>query len=110
MTNSYTTIQVTFSDGSQQVYTADATDGSITELTELVSGNGLGTAAANLTPRGMIVTCENVLDYFAVVDNLGVYRYTGGGIGTETMMPEEQRVPAANIGLNWSLKVLTRAS
>ena len=110
MSLSMTTIQITFTNGSQQVYQLDVTDGvNGGELLELVSGNGLGTAATGLTPKGLIASCENTLSYWAVVDNLGVYRYTGGGINPESMMPEEQRVPASTIGLNWQLQAFTLA-
>lgn len=110
MTTSQATVNVNFSNGSSQIYALDATDGTEGELLELISGNGIGSAAQGLTVVGLQAFCENQLEYVVLIDEVGVQQYSGGGCNSEAVQSEMQMVPNRTIGLNWTLKVLTAAS
>jgi len=111
MTNSETTAQVYFSNGSSQIYNLDATDATEGELLELVSGAGIGTAAQSLTVVGLTVSCENQVEYIVLLDELGTMQFSSGGCRPEAgSQPHFSPIPSRTIGLNWALKVLTAAS
>ena len=111
MTNSEATAQVYFSNGSSQVYNVDATDGTATELLELVSGAGIGTAANTLTVIGLTVSSENQVEYIELLNELGVVVLSSGGCRPVAgSQPQFSLVPPRTIGPNWALKVLTAAS
>jgi hypothetical protein len=110
MSVSQATIQVYFTDGSSQVYTLDATDGSEGAVLELISGGEIGTAAQNMVPTCIQAVCENQLEYVTLLDELSVMQWTTGGCNSEAVQGGLQFVPARTVGLNWSLKVLTSAS
>ena len=92
------------------MYILDATDGSEGAVLELVSGGEIGTAAQNMTPISIQAFCENQLEYVTLLDELSVMQWTTGGCNSEVVQAGHQTVPPRQIGLNWSLKVLTAAS
>jgi len=110
MSLSTATVNVQFSDGTSQVYTLDATDGTEGALLELISGGEIGTAAQNMTPIGIQVFGENQIEYVTLLDELSVMQWTTGGCNSESVQAGPQDVPPRSIGLNWSLKVLTAAT
>jgi hypothetical protein len=110
MSVSQATVNVYFSNGTSQVYTLDATDGTEGALLELVSGGEIGTAAQNMVPVAIQATCENQFEYVTLLDELAVMQWTSGGCNSEAVQGMPQEVPPRTVGLNWSLKVLTAAS
>ena len=110
MSVSQATVNVYFSNGTSQVYTLDATDGTAGALLELVSGGEIGTAAQNMVPVAVQVFGENQIEYVTLMDELSVMQWTTGGCNSEAVQAMPQEVPPRNIGLNWSLKELTAAT
>jgi len=109
MSVSQVTINVGFSNGTSQVYTLDATDGTEGAVLELISGGEIGTAAQNMVPTSIQAFCENQLEYVTLLDELAVMQWTTGGCKSEDLPAGAQTLPPRQIGLNWSLKVLTAA-
>ena len=110
MSVSQATVNVTFSDGTSQVYTLDATDGTEGALLELISGGEIGTAAQNMVPVSIQVIGENQIEYVTLLNELSVMQWTTGGCNSEAVQAGSQEMPPRQVGLNWSLKVLTAAS
>jgi len=110
MSLSNATVNVTFADGTSQVYTLDSTDGTEGSLLELISGGEIGTAAQNMVPIAIQVVGENQIEYVTLLDELSVMQWTTGGCNSESIQAGQQDVPPRKVGLNWSLKVLTAAS
>jgi len=110
MSVSQGTCNIQFADGTSQVYTLDATDGTEGALLELISGGEIGTAAQNMTPVSIQVFGENQIEYVTLLDELSVMQWTTGGCNSEAVQAGPQDVPPRKVGLNWSLKVLTAAT
>ena len=110
MTNSQTTAQIYFTNGTSQIYTLDATDGTEGELLELISGSGIGTAAQGLSVDGLSVSCENQVEYLSIEDNLGTVIFSTGGCAGESQQAVAYSIPPRTIGLNFSINVLTAAT
>lgn len=110
MTTSQATVEVHFSNGQSQLYTLDATDGTEGALTELISGNEIGSAAQGLSPVSVMVQCENQVEYVTLLNEVAVMMWSVGGCDGESLQPQTSQVPPVAIGLNYSLKVLTAAT
>jgi len=111
MTTSIATIYVYTDRGQNHIFTGSVTDGTLTALTDQITGSGLESLAGQKIMKVMTIT-ENKVGQgngYLVVDPQNVVLASFPSCRPEDQTPKWQHVNVGPINLNWALKVNTLA-
>ena len=111
MTSRISTIYIYTDRGQNHIFTGSTTDGTLTALTDLITGAGLESLAGQRIVKVM-TNVENKIGQgngFLVVDPQNVVRASFPANNMEKTIPKWQHVNTGPIDLNWALKVNTLA-
>ena len=111
MTASISTIYIYTDRGQNHIFTGSTTDGTLTALTDLITGAGLESLAGQRIVKVM-TNVENKIGQgngFLVVDPQNVVQASFPASRMESTIPKWQHVNCGPIDLNWAIKVNTLA-
>jgi len=111
MTTQYATAYIYTDRGQNHIYTASVTDGTLTALTDVITGSGLEALAGQRIIKVM-TNIEGRMGQgngFLVVDPQNVIYASFAGCRAESQTPQWQHVNVGPLNLNWALKVNTLA-
>ena len=113
MAATYTAVMCELSNGQSRIFAADSDDSTTVyvELTDVITGNGIGDSAQGTSVVRVMATCENFVysPGIVFVDNQNNVIQAVGANSPEQAQPQYQDVQIP-IELNYKVKVLTQPS
>jgi len=112
MSNSIVTVQMQTNTGQEFIFSSDVTDGSFQEITDLITGSGLGSLQGQTIVKAM-AHCENYVTEgggVVIVDPQNTPIGVLPIVRLEHENPDWQNVSIGPINLNWAMKVFSSAT
>ena len=112
MSNSIVTVSMMTNTGKEYIFSSDVTDGSFQEITDLITGSGLGSLQGQTIVKFM-AHCENFVTEGAgvvVVDPQNTPIASIPDCQLEQNNPMWQDCSIGPINLNWAMKVFSSAA
>jgi len=112
MSNSIVTVGMMTNTGQEYIFSSDVTDGSFQEITDLITGSGLGSLQGQTIVKAM-AHCENFVTEgggVVIVDPQNTPIAVLPVCQLEQNNPMWQDVSIGPINLNWAMKVFSSAT